>query len=106
MPALPQHRPGSATSRSSRPGIARSSAGIYNVTHRAASGELQRRKCDSIVASGAEVVVTGNPGCLLQIRAGLPDEVKVEHIVDLLWEAYASSSPLRAAEALGEGRLD
>jgi glycolate dehydrogenase iron-sulfur subunit len=88
------------------PGLCCGSAGIYNVTHRAASGELQRRKCDSIVASGAEVVVTGNPGCLLQIRAGLPDEVKVEHIVDLLWEAYASSSPLRAAETLGEGRLD
>jgi glycolate oxidase iron-sulfur subunit len=69
-------------------GICCGSAGIYNVTHREVSEELQRRKCANILESGAATVVTGNPGCLLQIRAGLPDSVRVQHIVDLLWEAY------------------
>jgi glycolate oxidase iron-sulfur subunit len=69
-------------------GICCGSAGIYNVTHREASVELQRRKCDYIRQSGAEAVLTGNPGCLLQMRAGLPDDVHVQHVVDLLWEAY------------------
>jgi glycolate oxidase iron-sulfur subunit len=64
------------------------SAGIYNVTHPELSEDLQQRKCANIVASGAETVVTGNPGCWLQIQAGLPDNVRVCHVVDLLAEAY------------------
>ena len=64
------------------------SAGIYNVTHAELSNSLQRRKCANIVASGAETVVTGNPGCWLQIQAGLPSSVKVCHVVDILAEAY------------------
>ncbi len=64
------------------------SAGIYNVSHPRMSAELQRRKCASIVASGSEVVVTGNPGCFVQIQAGLPKEIKVRHIVDVLADAY------------------
>ena len=65
------------------------SAGVYNVTHAELSGELQQRKCASIVASGAETVVTGNPGCWLQIQAGLPKSIEVCHVVDILAEAYA-----------------
>jgi glycolate oxidase iron-sulfur subunit len=70
-------------------GLCCGSAGIYNVTHRQTSRDLQRRKCASIEETGAQTVVTGNPGCLLQIQAGLPREINVEHIVDVLWEAYA-----------------
>ncbi len=65
------------------------SAGIYNVTHPELSEDLQRRKCANIVASGADTVVTGNPGCWLQIQAGLPDHIRVCHVVDVLAEAYA-----------------
>jgi hypothetical protein len=32
--------------------------------------------------------VTGNPGCWVQIQAGLPDGIQVRHIVDILDEAY------------------
>jgi glycolate oxidase iron-sulfur subunit len=64
------------------------SAGVYNVGHPSMSGELQQRKCAAIVATGAEVVVTGNPGCLVQIQAGLPASVRVRHIVDVLADAY------------------
>ncbi|HLQ31569.1 MAG TPA: (Fe-S)-binding protein, partial [Chloroflexota bacterium] len=80
--------PGLELREMAEPGLCCGSAGIYNVTHRQASAELQRRKCANIEKTGAELVVTGNPGCLLQIRAGLPESVEVEHIVDVLWEAF------------------
>ena len=81
--------PGLDLREMAEPGLCCGSAGIYNVTHQEASAELQRRKCDNILKTGAPTVLTGNPGCLLQIRAGLSDTVEVRHIVDLLWEAYA-----------------
>ncbi len=76
-------------------GVCCGSAGIYNLTHATTSGTLQRRKCDHIVASGCDMVVTTNPGCLLQIKAALPPDIRVAHIVDLLDEAY--STPPEAA---------
>ncbi len=51
---------------------------------------LQRRKIENILKTGAQTVVTTNPGCLLQIRAGLrkagADQVRVLHIADYLEE--------------------
>jgi glycolate oxidase iron-sulfur subunit len=64
------------------------SAGIYNVTHPELSAELQVRKCAAIAATGCGVVVTGNPGCFVQLQAGLPPDIEVRHIVDVLAEAY------------------
>jgi glycolate oxidase iron-sulfur subunit len=89
--ALLKAIPGLELRDMAEPGLCCGSAGIYNVTHKANSGELQRRKCANIEATGAETVLTGNPGCLLQVRAGLPKSVQVEHLVDLLWEAYGDS---------------
>ena len=63
---------------------------MYNVSHPAMSADLQERKCANIVATGCEVVVTGNPGCFVQIQAGLPADIRVRHIVDVLAEAYVS----------------
>jgi glycolate oxidase iron-sulfur subunit len=66
------------------------SAGIYNVTHPEMAAGLLNRKLDNAEKTGAQVLVTANPGCLLQLRAGLRDrgsEMKVVHIVDLLDEA-------------------
>ncbi|HEU0166846.1 MAG TPA: (Fe-S)-binding protein, partial [Chloroflexota bacterium] len=57
------------------PGLCCGSAGVYNVTHEDQAAALQARKCANILASGAPVVLTGNPGCLLQMRAGLPASV-------------------------------
>lgn len=67
------------------------SAGIYNVTHPDAAGELLERKIGHIRATGAELVVTGNPGCMLQISAGLRaigSPVRVVHPMSLLRVAY------------------
>jgi glycolate oxidase iron-sulfur subunit len=64
------------------------SAGTYNITEPDLAIRLQERKIQNIMASGAEVVVTTNPGCILQMRAGLKkagaDHVKVIHIADYL----------------------
>ncbi|MBV8083539.1 MAG: (Fe-S)-binding protein, partial [Chloroflexi bacterium] len=70
-------------------GLCCGSAGVYNVTHEEQGSALQARKCANIVATRASVVLTGNPGCLLQIRAGLPPSFEARHIVDVLAEAYA-----------------
>lgn len=64
------------------------SAGSYNLTEPEMAARLQRRKTENILRTGAEVVVTTNPGCLLQIRAGLDKagatNIQVQHLVDYL----------------------
>jgi glycolate oxidase iron-sulfur subunit len=67
------------------------SAGIYNLTHPEASRALLERKIAHVASTGAELVVTGNAGCMLQIsdglrRAGSP--VRVLHTMSLLRAAY------------------
>ncbi len=47
------------------------SAGVYNLTEPEVSEALLQRKIDRIVATGAEIVATGNVGCLMQIGMGL-----------------------------------
>ena len=67
------------------------SAGTYNLTERAMADRLLARKLDRIRASGADVVAAANPGCLLQIRAGLIGrglDVTAEHPIDLLAAAH------------------
>jgi len=67
------------------------SAGIYNLTQPEMAERLLDRKVRHIVESGAEAVVTANPGCILQIQQGLRARgrnVKVLHIVEVLNKAY------------------
>jgi glycolate oxidase iron-sulfur subunit len=67
------------------------SAGIYNLIQPEMADKLLQRKLDHIAATGATIVATGNPGCLLQITNGLAARgVKVEcvHPVTLLARAY------------------
>ena len=47
------------------------SAGVYNLLEPAAATELGDRKAANVAAAGVDVVVTGNPGCQLQIAAAL-----------------------------------
>lgn len=72
------------------------SAGSYNLTEPEMAARLQQRKTDNILKTGAKTVVTTNPGCLLQMRAGLKkagvDDVEVVHIADYLdREAHRTS---------------
>ncbi len=67
------------------------SAGSYNLTEPEMASRLQKRKAQNIIDSGAEVVVTTNPGCLLQIQSGLrkagAHHIRAIHIADYLLEA-------------------
>ena len=68
------------------------SAGTYNLTQPEMATRLQERKVQNIRATGADAVVTANPGCIIQIAQGLAQgggkPVQVLHIVELLDEAY------------------
>ena len=69
------------------------SAGIYNLIQPEMADKLLQRKLDHIAATGATIVATGNPGCLLQITNGLAargTKVDVVHPVSLLAKAYRS----------------
>jgi len=68
-------------------------AGIYNLTQPAMSARLLERKVQAIRDTAPQVVATGNPGCLLQIGAGVREArlpVEVLHPIELLARAYAS----------------
>ena len=63
------------------------SAGTYNLTEPEMAERLRSRKIENILKSGAQIVVTTNPGCLLQIRSGLKKagaNVEVMHIADFI----------------------
>jgi glycolate oxidase iron-sulfur subunit len=47
------------------------SAGVYNLLQPEAAQELGDRKAENVVATGAELLVTANPGCSMQIRTAL-----------------------------------
>jgi Fe-S oxidoreductase len=66
-------------------------AGIYSAVQREMAERILARKMETIAATGAEQVVTANPGCMIQLERGLHlkgASGKVLHVVDLLDEAY------------------
>ena len=68
------------------------SAGIYNLVQPDVSERVLLPKLARIAESGATVVATGNPGCLMQIGGGLRlagSAVVARHPVELLDEDYA-----------------
>ncbi len=71
------------------------SAGIYNLIEPDVSDAVLAPKLRNIAATGASLVVTGNPGCLMQIGAGLLRTgagTRVIHPIDLLDAAYAAEA--------------
>jgi glycolate oxidase iron-sulfur subunit len=80
------------------PSICCGSAGTYSLTQREMSAQLGKRKARNVLATGAEIVATGNPGCAMQLDFALTQvaeedshdrTTKVRYIVDLLDEAYS-----------------
>jgi glycolate oxidase iron-sulfur subunit len=53
------------------PGTCCGSAGVYNLLQPEAAGELGARKAASVLATGAPLVISANPGCSLQISAAM-----------------------------------
>src|SRR5262249_2384020 len=67
------------------------SAGIYNIVQPEMANTLLERKLKHIRSTGANIVATGNPGCLLQIINGAKQagmNLRVVHPITLLAEAY------------------
>jgi glycolate oxidase iron-sulfur subunit len=72
------------------------SAGIYNLIQHAPAQELGDRKARNCAATNADAVVSSNPGCLLQISAGLKRNghpLPVLHLVELLDAAIRGVQP-------------
>jgi glycolate oxidase iron-sulfur subunit len=71
-------------------------AGTYNLTEPEMAGRLARRKLKNILATGADLVITANAGCLLQIaresrHQGRP--LTILHPIDLLDLSYRGETP-------------
>jgi glycolate oxidase iron-sulfur subunit len=68
-------------------------AGVYSLTQPELSETILAEKLDSIAATNADYLVTGNPGCHMQIQSGLLERglgTRVKHIVEVLDEAYSA----------------
>jgi glycolate oxidase iron-sulfur subunit len=79
--------PGLELREIAEPELCCGSAGIYNVLHPEPARELGDRKAANIVATGAQLLVTANPGCLMQVtsaiqRSGHP--MGMAHTVEVL----------------------
>jgi glycolate oxidase iron-sulfur subunit len=74
------------------------SAGIYSLLQPSLSHAVLRRKLESLASAEPEVVVTGNPGCAMQLAAGLAAsgaDIAVAHPVELLDVSYARAGYYR-----------
>jgi glycolate oxidase iron-sulfur subunit len=72
------------------------SAGIYNILNPEPARELGERKARNIVATGAEVLVTANPGCLLQVASAITaqgHQLGMAHLIEVLDASIRGSSP-------------
>ncbi len=66
-------------------------AGIYGLTNPRLGGWIGTDKVRNVLATGAAALVTGNPGCMMQIGAGLAlagARIPVLHLVELVDESY------------------
>jgi len=71
------------------------SAGIYNVIENEMAMQILERKMAGVNGTGAQVIATANPGCILQLRAGARlhgSGQRVVHVVELLDEAYRATA--------------
>jgi glycolate oxidase iron-sulfur subunit len=63
------------------------SAGVYNLLQPEAASELGGRKADAVLAAGAPLLISANPGCSLQIASALAargEHVTVAHTAEIL----------------------
>lgn len=71
-------------------------AGIYNLTHPAMSEAVLARKMHALAAADPDFVASGNPGCVMQLRAGAARfglRAQVVHPIELLDRAYGGPAP-------------
>jgi glycolate oxidase iron-sulfur subunit len=69
------------------PDICCGSAGVYNVLQPEPARELGDRKAAAVLATGADVLVTANPGCLMQVGSAVTrsgGSIAMAHTVEVL----------------------
>jgi glycolate dehydrogenase iron-sulfur subunit len=69
-------------------------AGIYNITNPELSQRILARKIEHIRAAQPEIITTGNPGCIMQLRMGVQEaqlSMPVLHPIELLDAAYQTA---------------
>ncbi len=70
------------------------SAGIYNVVQNAMSMQILKHKMEAVNSTHAQIIATANPGCLLQLQAGVRlhgSGQRVMHVVELLDQSYKNA---------------
>ena len=69
-------------------------AGTYNLTQRELSNEILHDKMDALAEAAPDVITSGNPGCMMQLRRGASDRgmsALVQHPVELLATFYPTA---------------
>ncbi|HEX8630079.1 MAG TPA: heterodisulfide reductase-related iron-sulfur binding cluster [Catenuloplanes sp.] len=89
------------------PDICCGSAGIWNILHPQAGNQLGERKARAVLATGARLLVTANPGCLMQLAASvrrLGGSIEVAHTVQVLDASIRGSASVNRADAATDAR--
>lgn len=66
-------------------------AGTYVVKDYDTSQKIFDRKARAITQTGANVVATSCPACMIQLKNGLRDSIQVKHVAQLLQDAYQAA---------------
>ena len=77
------------------PEICCGSAGIYNLVQPQAAADLGKRKARNLLATGADVIAAGNPGCAAQLDLHLRElerPLPIYHPTELLWRSLQAAS--------------
>jgi glycolate oxidase iron-sulfur subunit len=93
---LLEHIPGLELVEMPESSLCCGSAGVYNVMQPEAARQLGDRKVDNALSVNPEIIVSANPGCMLQLQGILRSrgvEVEVLHIIELLDRAYRNRKP-------------
>jgi glycolate oxidase iron-sulfur subunit len=88
--------PGLTLDEIAEPDLCCGSAGVYNLLHPEPATELGERKARNVLATDASVLVTANPGCMMQIAASarrLGEPLRLAHLVSVL-DASIRGGPL------------
>jgi len=81
------------------PEICCGAAGLYSTLEQSMSARILKEKTDDVLSTRAEVVVTANPGCQMQLAAGIHSRgsaMRVMHVAELLAAAYATGTTASA----------
>jgi glycolate oxidase iron-sulfur subunit len=83
------------------------SAGIYNIVEPEPARDLGDRKAANVLRTGAPLLVTANPGCLMQVASSLErtgQRIALAHIVEVLDTSIRGGSPAGLGVAPGSTR--